>query len=336
MHTPARAEDRLPAIDFVKAAAIVAVALTHSGLPPWVREHSSWDYWLCSVLVNFQVPAFLFVSGFLYYRPDPVPGRVVAQRLMRIVVPYLVASAVAYGLGFARAHDPREILFQLATASTLGIYYFIFLLAMFVPTIWGLSRLRPEQLLALCAGLWVIAVATEIYAHARIIDPQRPPTLEGLFWLARSPFNFTYAMFVTGWVAAPRAARLRSIAARHPVPVLASNLAAIGLFVVGAVAWPWANAGTLRMLYTFGVIGTIGIFLGASPVPRLVRFLSTASLGLYLYHHMAQIPLQPYVRSWPPPARILAVAAAGLLGSGLVCALGTALLGRRARVLLGA
>ena len=327
---------RIAAVDFVKAVAIVAVAVTHSGVPPWAPVYSAWDFWLCGILVNFQVPAFLFVSGFLYRRAAPIPGRVMGRRLARVVVPFLVASAVAYALGFARARTAGELLFQLATASTLGIYYFVFLLAMFVPTIWVLSRLPERAVRGLCAALWLVAVATEVYAYVRIVDTTRPPTLEGLFWLARSPFNFNYAMFVSGWVAAAHAGRLADVAAHHRPAVLAASLAGIALFVAVAARWPWATPGGLRMLYTLSVVSLIAAVTRTWRVPALLRFLSTASLGLYLYHHMVQIPLQPAVRAWWPLARILTVAGAGLVGAGVLCRLGTAVLGRRARTVLGA
>lgn len=335
--TPPDADHRrIAAIDVVKAAAIVAVALTHSGVGPWEPNYSRWDFWLCSVLVNFQVPAFLFVSGFLYHRATPIPAAAMGQRLVRVVVPYLVASAVAFAVGLAHARGVADLLFQLATGSTLGIYYFIFLLAMFVPTIWVLSRMAPRQVVMLCAALWIVAIATELYAYARIIDITRKPTLEGFFWLARSPFNFNFALFVSGWVCAAHLHVLTDVAARRRAACLAAILAGIALYIGVVLRWPWASVGTIRFVYTMSVIALIALLTPATPVPPLVRFLSTASLGLYLYHHMLQVPLQPLVRDWVAPVRILAVAGGGLLGAGLLCRLGTAVLGSRARVLLGA
>jgi peptidoglycan/LPS O-acetylase OafA/YrhL len=90
------------------------------------------------------------------------------------------------------------------------------------------------------------------------------------------------------------------------------------------------------MLYTFGVMGLIALSTPTRPVPQLVGFLSAASLGLYLYHAMFQVPLHPLVHAWPPPLRILAVAGGGLLGAALLCRLGMAVLGQRARMVLGA
>lgn len=329
-------DGRFPAIDAVKAAAIVAVSLTHSGLPPWVSGYSRWDYWICGVVVNFQVPAFLFASGFLYYRPHPLPHQVATRRLSRVLVPYLVASGAAYALGLARPAGAREVLVQLATGSALGIYYFVFLLAMFIPTIWVLSRLGPRPLVVLCGALWAVAVITEAYVYAYVLERERPPTLEGFFWLSRSPLNFTYAMFVSGWLAAARLERLRALAAGRPAEIAMYGLAAIAVFLVAAGYWPWATGGLLRMLYTLALLALIALACRTAPVPAAVRFLSSASLGLYLYHHMFQIPLEPLVRAWSPPLRIATLGTAGLVGAALLCRLGTAILGRRARTLLGA
>lgn len=328
--------DRIGAIDFVKAIAIVAVAFTHSGEPPWTPVYSRWDFWLCGMLPNFQVPAFLLVSGFLYFRPAPIPSQVVWQRLIRVVVPYLIASTIAYGVGLAHATSLSEFAFQLATGSTLGIYYFIFLLALFVPTIWVLSRLPARAVAALCIALWAIAILTEAFAYARLIDPDRKPTLEGLFWLARSPLNFTYAMFVSGWLAAHHRKRLMQLAQRRRPLLLVGSVGGIALFVAFAAWWPWAAAGVLRMIYTLSVVVLITLMTSRWHVPAAVHFLSVSSLGLYLYHHMVQAALQGFVHAWWPPTRILTLVSLGLLGAAVWCRLGIAALGARARVLLGA
>jgi peptidoglycan/LPS O-acetylase OafA/YrhL len=327
---------RIDGVDFVKAAAIVAVAFTHAGLGPWSPAYSAWDYWLCAVWVNFQVPAFLAVSGFLYERGRPLAGHEVRARLARVLVPYLVACAVAYGLGLAQAASPGAVLFQLVTGSVLGIYYFIFLLALFIPTTWLLSRLDARRIAALVGALWIIAVATELYAHWRIIDPDRPASLSGLFWLIRSPLNYTYAMFATGWLAAMHAGALeRRLLARRG-PVLAACAAGIAGYWITAALAPALTPGGLRMLYSGSVIGAIVLLTCGRLAPPLVRFLSTASLGLYLYHHMVQLLVRDALLAWPAPARITATAAAGLGAAALLCRLGTRILGARARLVLGA
>jgi fucose 4-O-acetylase-like acetyltransferase len=324
------------AVDFVKAAAIVAVAFTHAGRGPWEPGYSHWDYWLCAVWVNFQVPAFLAVSGFLYHRRAPIDGAEVRARLVRLLVPYLVASAAAYALGVAHAASAGDLLFQLATGSAVGIYYFIFLLALFIPTTWALSRLGAARVGMLCVALWLIAVGTELYAHWRIIDPTRPPSLTGFFWLMRSPFNYTYATFVTGWVVAEHLPAVTAWARGRRAAVAAAGLAGVALYALVAGVLPQMTVGGLRMLYTASVVTVVALATAGRPAPALVRFLSNASLGLYLYHHLAQRWFAPAVAAWPPALRITATALGGLAAAALVCRLGARVLGQRARLWLGA
>jgi fucose 4-O-acetylase-like acetyltransferase len=331
------APERIDAIDFVKALAIVAVAFTHVGLGPWSPRYSAWDFWLCAVWVNFQVPAFLLVSGFLYHRGGAIPAGIVRARLVRVLVPYLVACGVAYALGVAEAGSWGALLFQLATASTLGIYYFVFLLLLFIPTIWVLSRLSRRWLWALCAALWGWGLLVEIYAYVFLVGAEgETAPFQGLFWLMRSPLNFTYAMFVTGWlVAAHGEALSRWVGARRPAVGAACVAGVLGYLVLGRMA-PWLSAGVLRSLYTLAVVACVVLATRGWTAPGWVRFLSETSLGLYLYHQMFQVGLQPLVAGWTAPLRIAAVALGGLSAAAALCLAGRRLLGGRARLLLGA
>ena len=172
------APGRFAAVDFIKAAAIVAVVFTHARaefLPP-VR---SWDFWLCVSWTPFQVPAFLFASGFLAAQMEPVPFARVRERWLRVLVPYLVASGAAYLVGVARAGSVAELTFQLATASALGVYYYIFLIAVVSSLAWPLSRGGPAVAWALLA---VCVVAMLVLA-----DPARSGLYGGWFWSLRNP-----------------------------------------------------------------------------------------------------------------------------------------------------
>ncbi len=58
-----------PAIGYLKAAAIIAVVVTHGG-PRWYD--SSLDRLLPTVWVSYHAPVFLLASGFLYWRPQGI------------------------------------------------------------------------------------------------------------------------------------------------------------------------------------------------------------------------------------------------------------------------
>ncbi len=151
---------RLPELDVLKAAAIVAVVLIHAIAPFWNRDASTVEQ-LIGHLTRFGVPAFLAVSGFLYYQPTPIRGGQVQRRLRRIVVPYVCVSllAFAYGAVYPGHAATDSLASGLLLGGTFGPYYYVVLLVQFVGLAWVLSRLPwwcPVVLLPVtaCVAYW--------------------------------------------------------------------------------------------------------------------------------------------------------------------------------------
>ncbi|MFQ5513662.1 MAG: acyltransferase family protein [Myxococcota bacterium] len=327
---------RIVAIDVIKATAIVAVAFTHAGFPSWDPRFTTWDRLLTGFWVQFHVPAFLMISGFLYQSSSAVPLLTVGRRLMRVLVPYLIASAVVQLGGFSTAKDFRDVVLQLLTASSLGIYYFIFLLVSFIPTIWPLSRLSSKATWVVFLGVLGATLGLEVYIQLRM-HPDPDASLKVLFWVMRSPLNYSYAYFLAGWVAAQHYPGLRGF------PMvrwrLLGSLCVLGIMLwTAAHIWPeiWIAAGIVRFVYTMSVVVGLILLSDRASEHRLVRFLSETTLGLYLYHHIFQLLAERHVLSWPPLFRITVLALGGLGAASLLCSLGRRLLGSRAKTLLGA
>ena len=324
------APGRYAAIDLVKAAAIVAVVFTHARsdfLPPT----TSFDFWLCSSWTLFQVPAFLFASGFLYARSEPESFARVRERWLRVVVPYLVASAVAYVVGVARARDAADLLFQLATASTLGVYYYVLLIAVIAPLAWPLSRTGAR---GAAAALAVCALAMAALAARSAGGP-----VGGWFWSLRNPFDhFSLGFFVAGWLARLALPGLERAWSRRRGALRLAVAAGLAAGPVGAAGWLPAELGVpLRIAYTLAVVGALSALARRRPPGRAALFLSQASLAIYLYHRILQRLLEPRVAEWPEPAGTLALALAGLGGAAGVALLARRWLGaERARLWLGA
>ncbi len=118
------AGERLPAVDLIKAAAIVAVVFQHSGVSFLDPHYGVWDRALRSTWGAFHVPASLLVAGFLYARERPIGLPEIRRRLGRVLVPYLILSPIAWWV----TQPGHGLLFALATGSASGIYYFIFVL----------------------------------------------------------------------------------------------------------------------------------------------------------------------------------------------------------------
>jgi peptidoglycan/LPS O-acetylase OafA/YrhL len=299
------------------------------------------------------VPSFLFASGFLYARSADHGPRELGRRFARIGVPYLVASGVAIlvGLAVGAAEVPglswptpvestAHALWQLATASALGPYYYVLLAALCLPFAWPLARSGATGAAALCAAC--AALALVLWAH-----PTGRPSFgltnqlgDGLvFWAMRDPLEgFALGYFAAGWLAACRVGWLAQLATRHAA-------LCVGLCAVG-VTLGWASfAGFVplsigafdRVLYTFSVAGLVALATRARPAGPVLRFLGDASLALYLFHYMFQILARPLTDSWPALPRIAGQVAAGLGGAALVVWSGRRCLGaERARRWLGA
>jgi fucose 4-O-acetylase-like acetyltransferase len=344
---------RWHALDHVKAAAIVAVVFTHSGRVTLAGAESTTDFVLTSLWTRFHVPSFLFASGFLYATRSPQPASTLTRRLRRVLLPYLVASLTVMLVGMAvtawapgwtrwptRLESLRDLAWQLSTASALGIYYYVFLIACCIPLVWPLSRSVPWGAWSLCLAMAALALAID----AGLV--QRPAwyaaeRLGGgvVFWAMRDPFErFQMGYFLAGWLAALHLPPLAGFAARRRPLVLA--LCAAGLATgwagfCGALA-PGLQT-TALVVYTLAVVSLLALATRRRVAGPVVRFLGDASLGIYLIHRVFQLLAEPLSASWPPPLRIAAQVAVGLGGACLVLLASRRLLGEgRARRWLGA
>lgn len=324
------AAGRYGAIDTAKALAVVAVVFTHAR-GPLFPAIASWDFWLCGSWTFFQVPVFLFASGFLAWRGEAVPFARIRERWRRVLVPYALASALAYLVGVARAADAGDLLFQLATGSALGIYYYAFLIAVIAPVAWPISRAGPAAAWAL---LGLCALATLVQAV-----PVGSGSPRSWFWSLRNPLDhFSLGYFVAGWLARRELARIERAWARARAPLAGVLGAALLLGPVAAAApLPPAAAVPLRIAYALAVVGLCAALPRARRPGRALVWLSDASLAIYLLHRIFQRLLEPSLAAWPEPARILVLVAAGLGGGALATLLAQRALGpRRARFWLGA
>ena len=330
---------RLPAIDHLKAAAIVAVVFTHSARLGLKGPVTPWDLVLAGMWVPYHVPTFLFVSGFLYAGRDagrdagrePLERSRLLARLSRVLLPYLVASLLVQASGTSGAGSLREAAFQLATASAVGSYYYVALIVCCIFVAWPLSR-APEGAVAV---LWAALLA---YGLAAWLEPSLSIS-RGVFWSLRNPLqHFFLAYFVAGWGAALLLPRSIDTIRRRRKELIALSGGAVlfGVLVYGQQLGLRPSP-VVRLVYSFGVIGGIALLTAPRAPGATVRLLSEASLAIYLFHRMFQLCTQSLVEDWHPAARILTQAAVGLVGGGLLAWGGRRVLGApRARAWLGA
>jgi fucose 4-O-acetylase-like acetyltransferase len=316
-----RGEQRLDAVDYLKAAAIVAVVFTHSGVFLFSPAATAWDRWLTGSWIWFHVPTFLLVSGFLYARSSGVDLAQLRRRFARLLLPYVVASLVMQATGVARVESPGAALHQIATGSALGHYYFVPVLALCILLVWPLSRLRRSGVVLLLAGALVYALACAI-APGLTLTTNR-------FWAARNPLeSFFLGYFLLGWLAALLWPTLTRLAERWRIPLLLACAGGVALWFYGMGGrFPVQWVVLTRALYTVGVTGLILAATRGRPAPRPVRFLSDATLVIFLYHSGFVLTTYSSVAGWSPPLRILFQAALGLAGGSAVALAARKLLG---------
>jgi len=184
---------RLSEIDALKSAAILTVVFIHSLRASWDPGFTYAER-LLSETARFAVPAFLAVSGFLYYSDEPVGGAVLARRLRRILVPYLFVSLAAYG--FVRAYPQwaatDSFWTGLLVGATFGPYYYVFLLTEFVLATYLLSRMPRAWTLPVFAISCVAALAPFLWFREGV---------RVTLWTLRLPLLFS-CWFMLGWTAA--------------------------------------------------------------------------------------------------------------------------------------
>lgn len=305
---PSAGLHRHPAIDWLKAAAIVAVVVTHSGSGgfPDMPGFTGWDRLFAYGLAAFHVPCLLMISGYLYHSEVPLGWREVARRLGRILPPYLVASLVVMALMPLRAPTFAAIAVALASANALTIYYYVFLLTFCVVTLPVVSRLSRRALQAVVGMLLAALVATCVFpALILSID---------FFWSMRNPIeSFALGYFLIGWLAAmPSGSGSREKHLRDFLPTL-----------VVASAWPiCVIAGSpyplillAKIPYALAVWRTAWWRFDARPAPAMVLHLSESSYGVFLYHYLAQEPFRLLLVDWPAGLRMGILFSTGLMGA---------------------
>ncbi len=320
---------RVPAIDALKAVAIVVIPMIHTFSYPQAPPHPVRQAF--RFVSRFAVPAFFFASGFLANRPDaPWTVEYLRSRLRRLLVPYFVASFVAfcfYHTLAGRRLDPFNTLLALATGAASGVYYF-------VPLLLGTTLLSPllprgpRGAVALWAPFGIAGWLVEM-GHLRL------PTM---YWEFRNPLRW-WGYYFAGWAAAAiffgkpelpthklRKAGFRACAAM-----------AAGAFALAQVpAAPWAPfaAGTLQYVFIYAAIGVVALSPPASKPRPTFQWLSAATYPIYLYH----IFFVELGRRWwgwsgfPSQFTTFAFALAGSVG---LVALARTLFGHRARTWLG-
>lgn len=320
--------ERLDAVDILKATAIIAVVAIHAMFgPPADAPH---QYLL--ELMRFAVPLFVAVSGWLYAEHGRVPAKRTGKRLRRVLLPYLVASVLAQ-LYVAWREGPRSLAHighDLLLASSLGPYYYVFVIVTLILLAPLIAKIPPRGVLATWATLLVLrgiglAVVT-MHEHLQGGD---------LFWAVRDPFYWG-VYFLSGWLCALYRDQVAAVCTRHRRLLIVLGIGVAGALLAATMSSEAPLASSLASWVNTFVVSAVLVLVATAigKAPAAVRFLSEVSYAIYLYHLFFVLEVKhALVQSYLSK---LAAFSAGVAGACLVAIVSRRLLGTRARTWVGA
>lgn len=318
--------ERYRTIDAIKACAIIDTVFIHAASDPITLDALS----LSAYLTGFASPAFLFASGFLHYRKKPVGRDLVYRWADRLLVPYVVASLLAFGyrvLVLDHHLTPARAVIELATGGAWGIYYFVPALLFGLLITPFLSRVP-----ALVEVIFALSIVQTLMSSLGL-DPIEHAF--GVYGLLRSPFLWS-SYFIAGWVTAKHHGTIAALspATRRVIGVVAVAVLALICRVCTVPGVCSAVYGPTVGLANYAVL--TGIFMLSADLPRfsLVELLSATTYPIYLYHFFFTHTVRVYGSRFGLATKPLAFVL-GWVGSIAILLLARALLGQRARRLVG-
>lgn len=305
--TPVERPGRMPETALMRSVAILVVVWLHALPTEFGAIGLPGDRWVADV-AGFAVPTLVFVAGYLVGRHAPAPGWT-RRRLEHLLLPYLVASAVAIGLRWwSDAFPPLDApLLDLATGATFGPYYLVLVLVALTLVTLPLRRLEG-RLAGVVLGLAVVAqVAVEVMG-------------DSLFWRVRNPLLWL-AFYLAGMVVSRHRARLAAHAPMWPTVLLGWSVLATVLLAVPDAS---AARGVLTIAAAWMMIAVLWLAGCASRRrPPVAWWLDRTAYPLYLFH-------VPFVLVVAGPFGTSAMALGSLAGGavGLIGAASALVVGR--------
>lgn len=312
-----RARPRLVSVDAARGIAISLVVLTHAAIVGLGQASAEKLFWY-QAIVSVNLPLFVFVTGFLLYRPieqatpgtapapRPLePGRLARDRARSLLIPYVTWTIVDCAID--ALHSPSGALQRLVQGVVdprAGGPWFLYVLFECI-VIFALLSLVSRS-------TWWLLLSTLAVALLLTVAPPHGSTLLGKdyiqFLLPFMAFGFVFARWRP-------ALRVRHWVLAVGGLVVFAALCALTLVPSAITLWRGALAGvglpgfaidtTSRMLrYVLGLAGCVGLFSLAHEMrgwlARTFAVLGAASLGIYLFHltflvGLAKVPSMPIV-----------------------------------------
>lgn len=308
---------RLISVDAARGIAISLVVLTHAAIVGLGQASAEKFFWY-QTIVSVNLPLFVFVTGFLLFRPlEPaVPGTASAPRPLQprglalsrarsLLIPYVTWTIVDCAVD--ALHSPSGALQRLVQGAVdprAGGPWFLYVLFECIVIFALLSLVSRSS--------WWLILSTLAVALVLTVLPPHGSTLLGKdyiqFLLPFMAFGFVYARWRPVWRVPDWALAVAGLAVFAALCALTLIPSAIDAWR-GALTWMglpgFAVDTTSRMLrYVLGLAGCVGLFSLAHVLQgwlaRLFAVLGAASLGIYLFHLtflvlLARVPFMPVV-----------------------------------------
>jgi surface polysaccharide O-acyltransferase-like enzyme len=320
--------ERFLAVDGLKVLGIIGVVWIHAARSPWDPAAVPLEIWSAR-LAHFAVPGFLAASGFLYASFTPPSARQTARRLLRLGVPYLVASGAAqlWWWSQGQARPPLQIVEDLALGASFGPYYYVFQIFTLI-LLTPLLALLPRALLV---PLTLASILLQLFVNSMGLP---------LFWALRIPF-FSGGSFLLGWtVRSHHEQLLRFLVPRRSAICAVLAVAALGCAVGMTLGLPEFADRTCEWLYVNLMIVLIFAWcLGRSATADALTKLSDATCAIFLFHLFfiyAVANVRPLAPNVFDASGMLIYWLAGVAGALLCVAIARRILGERARLWVGA
>jgi peptidoglycan/LPS O-acetylase OafA/YrhL len=322
-------EQRSPFIDYLKAAAIVAVVAQHAIIPRWHPTPPIEDH-VFRPFIQFHVPAFLFASGYLYYSAKALSLSDLFLRLRRVLPPFVIASVFWVIFKKGSSATLVETLRLVAIAEALPIYYYVHLIIECIACMWLISHLPARANIGLFAILLLVGASLNWF-------PAYNP-LPRVYGQLRNPLIYV-PFFIAGWAARQCSDLWKSLDGFHVrcVAIAAFTVLIALLYVYFGLPKVWQGSWILfRAVFSLTVVALIASLSGSSPAPRVVVFLAAASYTIYLYHFPVVISLQKLMLVDDIPVlRFVLLTVAGLATGSAITVVGSRVLGRRSADMVG-
>lgn len=157
-------KDRDPSFDAFRGLAIIAVVAIHAIDTTFLWRYPTTGGWnlfftvTYRQLLNFAVPAFIFISGY-WMSKKPIKSledykNFLIRRLPRVLIPYFFWSSILLGYEVIKTHhiDVQQIIFKLLTGRATTIYFFIIVISqlyIITPLLQCINRRRYGLILVL-------------------------------------------------------------------------------------------------------------------------------------------------------------------------------------------